>query len=385
MARRLAAVVDRHRADLIALSHDLHRHPELAFAEHRSSAAVAEALVAGGFQVTRNVVGLDTAFVARAGTGDLRVGVFAEYDALPGLGHACGHNMIAAIAVGAGLALAEVADELGLTVEVYGTPAEETGGGKVLMLERGAFDGLACAGMVHPGPVDVVGARSLALADLAVEYSGVESHASAAPHLGRNAGDAVTVAQVALGLLRQHLEPGQQLHGIVARGGDAPNIVPASTELLYYLRARSRESLDRLYARAEACFAAGGLATGCTHAVREVSPPYAELTPDPWLAGAYRRAIEGRGRTPIAPESEEHFLLGSTDMGNVSREIPSLHPTIGIDAGGAVTHQPAFAAACVSPSADLGVVDGAVALAEAFAAAAADEQQRARLVRGARE
>ncbi len=377
---RLAEVVEAHRTELVALSHDLHAHPELAFAEHRSSAAVADRLGDNGFRIQRNLVGLDTAFRASAGSGDLHVGVFAEYDALPDLGHACGHNMIAATAVGAGLALAAVADDLGLTVEVYGTPAEETGGGKVLMLERGAFDELHCAGMVHPGPLDVVGARSLALADLAVTYTGVESHASAAPHLGRNAGDAVTVAQVALGLLRQHLEPGQQMHGIVSHGGAAPNIVPGAAELLYYLRAESGESLDRLIDRAESCFAAGALATGCTSAVREMSPAYTELTPDPWLVAAYRRCVEDFGRTPIAPDLEARHPLGSTDMGNVSREIPSIHPIIGIDAGGAATHQREFAAAAAGPSADRAVVDGAVALASAFAAAAADGQQRARLV-----
>ncbi|MDF0528973.1 amidohydrolase [Tsukamurella sp. 8F] len=380
MAGPLAGVVAEHEADLLALSHDLHAHPELAFAEHRSAALVADALAAGGFEVTRGIVGLDTAFVATAGSGDMRVGVFAEYDALPGIGHACGHNVIAAAAVGAGLALASVADELGITVEVYGTPAEESGGGKVLMLQRGAFDGLACAGMVHPGPFDVAGARSFALADLAVEYMGRRSHASAAPHLGRNAGDAVTIAQVAIGLLRQHLEPGQQLHGIVSSGGEAPNIVPGAAELLYYLRADSADSVTRLRERAEACFAAGAVATGCTHRVHEVSPLYTELVPDPWLTDAYRAAVVSLGREPVPAADEVRHPVGSTDMGNVSHAIPSIHPLIGLEAGGAVTHQPEFADAAAGPSADLAVTDGALALATAFAAAASDPDQRRRLI-----
>ncbi len=380
---RLTATVDRLHPDLIALSHAVHARPELAFAEHHASAAVADALAGNGFAVERGIAGLDTAFVARAGSGPLRVAVFAEYDALPGIGHACGHNIIAAAAVGAGTALAGVADDLGLTVEVYGTPAEESGGGKIVLLQHGVFDGVACAGMVHPAPFDVVRTRTLALADLAVRYTGQEAHASAAPWAGRNAGDAATVAQVALGLLRQHLEPGQQLHGIVSDGGSAPNVVPASAELLYYLRADDADSLARLTARAGDCFAAGALAAGCGHVVEELSPAYTELRSDPALAAAYRAAARAIGRSPVPEEFERSIPLGSTDMGNVSHAVPSIHPLIGLETDGAVTHQSEFTAAAASPSADRAVRDGALALAAAFAAVAEDEDERARLLAGA--
>lgn len=379
----ITAAVDAQAPRLIELSHAIHAHPEPAFAEYRSADLVAAALVEAGFEVQRSVAGLDTALFARAGDGPMRMAIFAEYDALPGIGHACGHNIIAAAAVGAGAALAPLADELGITVEVYGTPAEESGGGKVLMLRAGAFDGAACAGMVHPAPFDVVRVKTLALADLAVEFTGLEAHASAAPFAGRNAGDAATVAQVALGLLRQHLEPGQQLHGIVSHGGTAPNIVPGSAELLYYLRAETQDSILRLASRAGDCFAAGALATGCTHTVRELAPTYTELISDDFLARAYRTAITAIGRKPVPPDCEAQYPLGSTDMGNVSRVIPSIHPLIGLDSAGAVTHQPAFAAAAVSGSADRAVRDGAIGLAAAFAAAALDPVQRVRLVDGA--
>ena len=380
---RLTETVDAAAPELVALSHAVHARPELAFEEHYASGLVADALAGHGFAVTRGIADLETAFVARSGSGPLRVAVFAEYDALPGIGHACGHNIIAAAGVGAGLALASVADELGLTVEVYGTPAEESGAGKVLMLRRGAFDGVACAGMVHPAPFDVVRTRTLALADLAIAFTGREAHASAAPWAGRNAGDAATVAQVALGLLRQHLEPGQQLHGFVSEGGTAPNVVPAATELLYYLRAETAESLERLAARADDCFAAGALATGCTHEVREVSPSYSELRSDDALADAYRAAAIAIGRDPVAPEYERAVPLGSTDMGNVSHAVPSIHPLIGLETDGAVTHQPEFTAAAATESADRAVRDGALALAAAFAAVAEDEDERARLLTGA--
>ncbi|TWS19324.1 M20 family metallopeptidase [Tsukamurella asaccharolytica] len=379
----LTGTVDRARDDLVAVSHDIHARPELAFEERFASGLVADALAGHGFAVERGIAGLETAFVGRAGSGPLRVAVFAEYDALPGIGHACGHNIIAAAGFGAGIALAAVADELGLTVEVYGTPAEESGGGKVLMLQRGAFDGVACAGMVHPAPFDVVRTRTLALADLAIRYTGREAHASAAPWAGRNAGDAATVAQVALGLLRQHLEPGQQLHGIVSEGGAAPNVVPAAAELLYYLRADDAESLERLTGRAGDCFAAGAVAAGCSHEVTELAPAYTELRSDDGLAAAYRAAAVAIGREPVAPEFERAVPLGSTDMGNVSHAVPSIHPLIGLETDGAVTHQPEFTAAAGGPSADRAVRDGALALAAAFAAVAEDEDERARLLAGA--
>ncbi|MEU6188181.1 M20 family metallopeptidase [Nocardia sp. NPDC047038] len=367
-------------AELIALSHAIHDEPELAFEETRSVAKTIAPLAERGFEIELGVAELPTAFRARYGSGALTVGICAEYDALPEIGHACGHNVIAASAVGAALGLAEVADELDLTVLVFGTPAEESGGGKVLMLERGVFDDVAMAMMVHPGPLDIVGARSLALADVSVVFHGREAHASAAPEQGRNAGDAVTVAQVALGLLRQHLLPGQQLHGIVGDGGVAPNIVPGRAELLYYLRAVDSASLDDLMRRASACFEAGALATGCTHEIRTLAPTYTELTPDPDLLLVYREQLTGLGRVPLAPEFEAQRPLGSTDMGNVTNVIPGIHPVIGIDAGGAVTHQPGFAAASVNASADRAVLDGALALTRTAITVARDDIHRDRLL-----
>ncbi|WP_083883724.1 M20 family metallopeptidase [Nocardia higoensis] len=361
---------------LIALSHALHAEPELAFAEFRSVAKVVEPLAERGFTIRRDVAGLPTAFRAEYGSGALTIGLCAEYDALPEIGHACGHNIIAAAAVGAALALAEVADALDITVVVLGTPAEESGGGKVLMLEAGAFDDIALAMMVHPGPLEIAGAHSLALADIAVRFHGREAHASAAPEQGRNAGDAVTVAQVALGLLRQHLRPGQQLHGIISDGGVAPNIVPGHAELLYYLRAADSASLDDLMRRASACFEAGALATGCTHEIRTVAPTYTELTPDPDLLAVYREQIAALGRVPIAADLEARRPLGSTDMGNVTNVIPGIHPVIGIDTDGAVTHQPGFATASVNASADRAVTDGALALARTAIAVARDDNHR---------
>lgn len=365
---------------LLELSRRIHGHPELAFAERDASRRCADILAAEGFRVLAPYAGLDTAFRASIGTGELEVGIFAEYDALPEIGHACGHNIIAAAAVGAGVALAGLVDDLGITLHVFGTPAEESGGGKILMHEAGAFAGLGCALMLHPGPDEIVETASYSLADIAVEFSGREAHASASPERGRNAADAVTIAQVAIGLLRQHLLPGQQVHGIVSKGGAAPNIVPGATEALYYLRATDTTALADLEERVGNCFAAGALGTGCTHRVRTVSPTYTNLTTDRGLNQLYRNAIESTGRRPLSRDAAASKPLGSTDMGNISNVIPSIHPMIGLDADGATTHQREFAAAAVSPSADRAVRDGAFALAATAAAAAADPEQRARLI-----
>ncbi|MEV5538784.1 M20 family metallopeptidase [Saccharopolyspora shandongensis] len=377
--------VQRHEAELVELSRSIHAEPELAFAEHRSAAKVADLLARHGFAVRTPVADLDTALVAESGSGELVVGICAEYDALPEVGHACGHNVIAAAGVGAALALAGIADDLGITVRLIGTPAEETGGGKVLMLERGVFDDVAMAMMVHPGPEEVCRPTSLAITDLEVRYTGRAAHAAAAPQLGRNAADALTVAQVAIGLLRQHLEPRQMVHGIVTAGGAAPNIVPAHTAAVYNLRAAEARSLQRLENRIRACFEAGATATGCEHEVVQISPVYAELNPDGWLSEVYGRAIIELGREPLDRGDEQGPVIGSTDMGNVTQALPAIHPMIAVDCGDAVNHQAEFAAACATPAADRAVLDAALAMAWTGVAAALDGAQRDRLLAAARD
>ena len=376
--QRLKRLVDERRDGLVQLSHRVHAANEIRFEERRSADMVAGALSDAGFQVETGVCGLETAFVATAGAGPLTIGICAEYDALPGIGHACGHNIIAGAAAGAGIALAGVADDLGITVRVLGTPAEESGGGKILMLDRGAFDGVHASMMVHPSPEERAHADCLAVAHFQVRYHGKEAHASAYPERGVNAADALTVAQVAIGLLRQHLHAHDQVHGIVTRGGDAPNIVPAHTVARFYVRARDLERLDRLRDRVDRCFEAGALATGTKLESEEESPPYSEFRPDAEIGELYRRNAEAIGRTfpPLAPKKG-----GSTDMANVSLRMPTIHPMIHIDADGASNHQPEFTAACVTASADRAVRDGALAMAMTVADLATTAPVRERLLR----
>ena len=375
-----AKVVDRVVGDLVSLSHFVHEHPELCFGESVSARAVAETLRAGGLEVTEGVYDLPTALESKAGGGELVVAVCAEYDALPEVGHACGHNIIAAMAVGAGLALAEVADQVGLTVRVLGTPAEEGGGGKVLMLERGAFSGVHAAMMAHPWPTERLTATCLAVAHFDVHYAGREAHASAAPWEGVNAQDALTVAQVGLGLLRQQLPPGDQLHGVVRASSGAANVIPASITARYMVRSRTAAGLAALRPRVEACFEAGALATGCSLEYEELSPVYSHMEPDPALLAAYRANAEALGRHFDADDAGAPLPTFSTDMANVSLAVPTIHPLIAIETNGAVNHQREFAAACVTASADAAVRDGALALAWTAIDAATDPALRERLL-----
>src|SRR6059058_2449146 len=326
------------RDELVALSHRIHAHPELGFEEERASGWLSEMLDAAGFKVSRGICELPTAFVAEAGSGPLCVALCAEYDCLPGIGHACGHNVIAAMAAGAGIAAARVADDVGLTVRVIGTPAEEGGGGKILLLERGAFMGVHAAMMVHPAPIDAVEPPVLALTQFCVRYTGKEAHASAFPEFGINAADALTVAQTAIGLLRQHIRQTDRIHGIVTRGGDMPNIV----------RARTLADLGEVRAKVLRCFEAGALATGARLAVADDHEPYTEMEHDREIAALYRRNAEALGRTFPDLGLFLERAAGSTDMGNISLAIPSIHPYIGIDSLPAVNHQPEFAAHCAT-------------------------------------
>jgi amidohydrolase len=353
------------RDGLIELSHRIHAHPELGFEEERASAWLCESLADAGFTVEKGICDLPTAFRARAGSGPLHLGICAEYDCLPGIGHACGHNVIAASAVGAALAAAKVADELGLTVSVIGTPAEEVGnaGGKILLLERGAFEGLHAAMMVHPAPFDMLQAKIIAASMFEVHCTGKESHASAFPELGVNAADALTIAQTALGLLRQHIRSTDRIHGIVTNGGTAPNVVPAHTSAKYIVRSETLEQLAELRPRVYRCFEAGALATGAKLEITGGDKPYAEMRHHPSMAALYRKNSEALGR-PFPDLGEwETRPTGSTDMGNVSLAIPSIHPMIGINSLPAVNHQPEFAQHCVSPDADKALGDGALAMA----------------------
>ena len=358
-----AGVVQADAGRLIRLSEQLHAHPEVAWEEHSSARWVAETLDEAGFTVTPAYLGLETAFRATYGSGPFRLGLCAEYDALPGLGHACGHNLISAITVGAARALAPLADAVGLTIEVYGTPAEEGGGGKIELLERGAFAGLDLAMMAHPAPVDVAEAEPFAVSHSHVEFRGKAAHAAAYPEQGVNAADAFTIAQVAIGLLRQQLPRSVRVHGVMTNGGEAPNAIPARTEGRWYVRAESLAELAATEERVWRCFEAGALASGATLTIKPESKPYAEFRTFQPALEAYRRNAIALGRTFDPGTPARRMNRASTDMGNVSQVVPAIHPYIGIGSLPALNHQPEFAAHCIGGAAEEALLDAATALA----------------------
>lgn len=365
LKERIAASVAAIDADLVALSNQLHDDPELGWQEHRSAAAVAGVLEAHGFTIERAYLGLDTAFRAvRQPREETRftVGFLAEYDALPGLGHACGHNLISAMSVGGAIALAAVADEFGVAVEVIGTPAEEGGGGKIELLDRGAFTELDFALMAHPAPVDVAEARPFAVTHWHVQYDGAAAHAAAYPERGTNANDAFLVAQLAIALLRQQLPATVRVHGVQTRGGEAPNAIPERTEGRWYVRAETTAELLALETRVRNCFEAGAVATGAKLTITPESKRYAEMRTDEQALDWYRSNALALGRNFDADPADVTMNRASTDMGNVSQLVNAIHPYIGVG-GTASNHQAAFAEACVGDLAERTLRDGATALA----------------------
>ena len=361
-ARVLEAVTAQHPA-LIRLSETLHANPELGWQEHKAAGWTAAYLAGQGFAVEEGYLGFPTAVRAVVGNGSRRVGLMAEYDALPGLGHACGHNIITAISCGAAVALAKFAAGRDLTVELYGTPAEEGGGGKIELLKKGTFRGLDLAMMAHPSPVDSAEARPYAVAHNHVEYRGKSAHAAAYPEQGVNANDAFVVAQVALSLLRQQLPSGTRVHGIQTRGGEAPNAIPEKTEGRWYVRAESLAQLGELEQRVHRCFEAGAVASGCELSVTPESEPYSEFRTERRALELYIRHAESLGRDFNAPPEQATMNRASTDMGNVSQVVPAIHPYIGLGCFPAANHQPEFAAHCVGEAANQAIHDGAAALA----------------------
>jgi amidohydrolase len=361
---------------ITAVAADLHAHPEIRFEEHHAAQVLSAALETDGFAVQRGMGGLDTAFVGRWSTSSATsesttIAIFCEFDALEGIGHACGHNIIGAAGLGAGLLTKgwlEEHDDVPANLVVVGSPGEEGGAGKVPMIEAGILDGIDLAVMVHPSNENSVVGSTLARIALDVEFTGRASHAAASPHLGINALDASVLALTAIGLLRQQLTDDVRIHAIVTDGGQAPNIIPEHSQLRVFIRSADQQHLhDNVVPRVRACFEGAAIATGCQVIAEERTPPYEALMQNPVLAGLAGDAFTQLGRITAPPTSP----LGSTDMGNVSRRVPGIHPMIQLTPD-VTAHTREFAEAAGSPVAEGVVKDGALILAATAVAAFAD-------------
>lgn len=363
---RIDAVVEQYADVLIDASHRIHERPELGFEEYHAHEVLTTVLADAGLEVTRSAYGLDTAFEARAGSGGPVVAVLCEYDALPGIGHACGHNVIGTAGVGAGIAAAAVAEELGGTVVVLGTPAEEGGGGKIFMAERGAFEGIDAALMVHPAGLDLTRFGAIAIQQLKMTYRGRAAHAAAAPQAGRNALDAAVLGYVNVAALRQHIRPDERVHGIFTEAGDAPNVVPERTSTTWYVRSPTVRGLEKLKARVLACLEAGGTAAGCSVEHEWIDPAFANMVDNGPMIDLYTANLSRTGRSAIDPSSMEG-VVGSTDMGNVSHVVPSIHPMIAVSPPSVAIHTQDFVRYAGGSEGDQAVLDGARAMAATVA------------------
>ena len=349
-------------AELRQISHWMYENPETGYKEYESSQKLSSFLDDHGFTVTYPAHGLETSFEATAGSSGPRVVICCEYDALPEVGHACGHNIIATAALGAGVALAGLADDLGIRVTVLGTPAEEGGGGKVELINHGAFQDVAASMMIHPSPYNELNPSFQAREAYSVEYFGKESHAAFAPQAGINALDAFVQAYLNVATLRQHLLGGDRVHCIIDHGGDASNIIPAYTRSSWGIRSESNERLQELVPKVLACFEAAAVSSGCRVEATAMDHPYLNMLNNEVMTSLFEKNSAALSR-PMPTEEEVGRAGGSSDMGNVSQVVPSIHPMLGIESGEAVNHQKEFAAATVTPSGDLAIRDGALAMA----------------------
>jgi len=382
---RLEALIDAGAAEMITLMLDLAEHPEVAFEEHRSARAIVDVLAARGIEAQLGVHGLDTAIRAEIGGGAgasaaPTLAILSEYDALPGIGHGCGHNVIAVMGLGAFLALAQLAEEdpsaVPGRVVFLGTPAEEGHTGKEYMAREGAFDGLDAVVMAHPYGYDLADQIWLGRRTLTVEYHGATAHASAQPYMGRNALDAASLMYQGIGLMRQQTPPSDRIHAVIREGGERASVVPDYAKLDLYVRSQAPETLRDLSRRIQDVADGAALMAGCAVTVTwDHHPPSLPVRTNEAMTGRWVQAQRRRGRDPLPLGVVSTTLAASTDFGNVSFRVPGIHPVIKIAPHEVALHTREFATAAVSELARSAAADGAFGLA----ATVLDVQHDARL------
>ena len=353
--------IDAHSNELRELSLRIHANPELGFKEVKAATWLTAYLQENGFSIERGICELPTAFRASYGQGKPTIAILAEYDALPNLGHACGHNLIASSAVGCGIASKPAIDQFGGTILVIGTPAEELYGGKAIMADRGAFNDVDMAMMVHPGAFDTATTKALACHTLEVEFFGKAAHAAAKPEVGINALEAMLNSFAAINSLRQHIKGSARIHGIITDGGEAANIVPAHSAGTFLVRAEDDTYLDELKQRVLNCFIGAATASGARLEYRWANIHYATMRNNLTLAQLFSHNMQSLERKVQLSDPRKTF--GSTDMGNVSQLVPSIHSFVAIASVEVIAHSPQFATAAASEIGIKGLIDAAKTLA----------------------
>ena len=359
---KVKASLDKLIPSLEEVSDWMYENPELGFEEYKTSEHLINYMRSNGLEVKTPVGGLDTAFSSSIGSSGPLVVLCVEYDALPEIGHACGHNIIATASIGAGIALKEIAEDLKIRVKILGTPAEEGGGGKIILLDEGEFEDASCSMMIHPAPYNVANPTLTTIQQYKVEFFGKDAHAAGAPEEGINALDAQIQLFVNVSTFRQQLPRTNRMHGVIVDGGFKPNIIPSYTSSEWYLRALNEEDLDVLQKKFMNFVEAAALSTGCTFKTQSPDYRYSEVLNNKVMYDLFIENSKDVGREMLYEDSSLQGL-GSTDMGNVSLAMPSIHPMLSIDAGKAVNHQPEFAAATITKGGHKAIFDGAYSMA----------------------
>lgn len=357
----VAKEIDKRYAPLDELSRRIHDNPETAMQERRAAGWLTDFLKENGFTVVKGIAGLPTAFRGVYGKGKPVIAFLAEYDALPKIGHGCGHNLIATSAVAAALGAKLAVDKFGGSIIVYGTPAEEADAGKAIMVEKGVFKGLDAVMMIHPAVGDRVLTNALACQTLEVEFFGKAAHAAAYPEGGINALEAMILSFNAIDALRQHIKEKARIHGIITDGGEAPNVVPAHTAGTFLVRAADDEYLDTLKERVISCFAGAAAATGAELKYRWDKVRYAPMLNNVTLAKLFRKNMQALGCS--IPLGGPDKWSGSSDTGNVSQLVPAIHPMIAIAPPGVLIHSTQFAEVAATDAALRTMLNAAKAMA----------------------
>ena len=360
LKRQVCSEIDARHQQLTELALKIHSNPELGFYEVKAVGWLTQFLEENGFSIERGICELSTAFRASYGKGRPAIAILAEYDALPGLGHACGHNLIATSATGAGIASKPAIDQFGGSIMVIGTPAEELYGGKVIMANKGAFDNVDIAMMVHPGIRDVATTQALACHNLEIEFFGKAAHAASRPEAGINALEAMLQSFTAINSLRQHIKSTARIHGIITDGGQAANIVPVHSAGIFLVRAEDNAYLEELKQKVLNCFIAASTASGAELKYKWDEVSYAPMLNNLNLAQLFIQNMQSLGRDIVL--SDPSGAVGSTDMGNVSQIVPSIHPHVQITEEDILIHSPEFALAAASEVGIKGILDAAKAL-----------------------
>ncbi len=349
--------------ELCTISDDLYKHPELGDQEYESMKALVHLLASHGFTIETGIADRETAFKAtfKGKQPGPVIAYLAEYDALPEVGHGCGHNLIGTMSVGAGIALSKQVEEVGGSVIVLGTPAEETNGAKVPMSEQGIFDEMDVAMMVHPSDSSYESGESLAMDAIQFTYYGKSSHAAASPEQGINALDSVIQLFNGINALRQHLPSDIRIHGIISEGGHAANVVPDKATAQFYVRAKERRMLNEVVNQVKHIANGAAMMTGATLEISNYELSYDNMLTNQPLSKTFTNHLQEITKKPVQAAKQNY---GSIDMGNVSQVVPAIHPYIGLDEPGLIAHTKEFADLTITDKGHQVIADGALALAK---------------------